>query len=173
TNVCASLLIRVSLFQSPSLDSSSPKERQAAIEQMTTLGNSQAIPALTEAYKKEPKSDLRAEILAGLARIHDKATIAPTAYALRNDIDKDVRLQAIDALLRLYIPLQEPGPLHTIFNKVKSAFFVPDRPMVGPEVVLDAAATNVLAESMQKDFTDEVRVEAARALGSLKAKDQV
>jgi HEAT repeat protein len=30
-----------------------------------------------------------------------------------------------------------------------------------------------LAAAMQKDFNDEVRVEAARALGSLKAKDQV
>ena len=34
------------LLQGPSLDSASPKERQAAIEQLAVLGNSQGIPAL-------------------------------------------------------------------------------------------------------------------------------
>ena len=161
------------LLQSPSLDSASPKERQAAIEQMAIIGNTSAIPQLAEAYKKEPKADLRAEIVAALARIHDKAAIPPLAEALRTDIDKDVRLQSIDALLRLYIPADENGPLRTIFSKVKSVFFYPGRPMVSPEVVVDAPATAVLAESAQKDFTDEVRIEAARALGSLKARNQV
>jgi HEAT repeat protein len=161
------------LFQGASIDSPSPKERQTAIDQMATLGNSKAIPVLVDAYKKEPKADLRAEIVAGLARIHDRAAIPPLAEALRTDIDKDVRLQAIDSLLRLYIPADENGPIRTIFAKVKSAFFYPERPIVSPEVIVDNSATTALAESAQKDFTDEVRVEAARALGSLKAKDQV
>src|SRR5215471_10764036 len=165
--------IAVFLIQGPSLDSASPKERQAAIDQMAVLGNVKAIPALAEAYKKEPKADLRAEIVAGLARIHDRSAIPPVGEALRTDIDKDVRLQAIDSLLRLYIPADENGPIRTIFAKVKSAFFYPERPMISPEVVVDNSATAALAESAQKDFTDEVRVEAARALGSLKAKDQV
>jgi HEAT repeat protein len=168
-----SALMALFLLQGPSLDSASPKERQAAIEQLAVLGNSQGIPALADAYKKEPKADLRAEIVAGLARIHDKAAISPIAEALHTDIDKDVRLQAIDALLRLYIPADENGPIRTIFSKVKSVFFYPERPIISPEVVVDSPATQALAESAQKDFTDEVRVEAARALGSLKAKDQV
>jgi HEAT repeat protein len=172
-SICSSFLMALVLLQGPSLDSASPKERQAAIDQMATLGNSKAIPTLAEAYKKEPKADLRAEIVAGLSRIHDKAAIPPLAEALRTDIDRDVRLQAIDALLRLYIPTDENGPIRTIFNKVKSAFFYPERPIVSAEVVVDNSATSALAESAQKDFTDEVRVEAARALGSLKAKDQV
>lgn len=170
----ASLLLAAFLLQTPSLDSVSPKERGEAIEKLAVLGNAQAIPALAAAYKKEPKSDLRAEIVAGLSRIHDKAAIAPIGEALRTDLDKDVRLQAIDSLLRLYISIDEGnGPLRTIFNKVKSAFFYPERPMVGAEVKVDNAATTVLAEAMQKDFDDGVRIEAARALGSLKAKDQV
>ncbi len=173
-HVFASLVLGVFLLQSPSLDSSSPKERQAAIEQMAVIGNSRAIAALAEAYKKEPKSDLRAEIIAGLERIHDKTAIAPIVEALRTDLDKNVRLQAIDSLLRMYIPADgNSGPIRTIFSKVRSVFFYPERPMVGPEVKLDAPATNALAETMQKDFVDEVRVEAARALGSLKAQDQV
>jgi HEAT repeat protein len=45
--------------------------------------------------------------------------------------------------------------------------------MVGQEVQVDAAAKEALAVAMQKDFDDEVRSQAARALGSLRAKDQV
>src|ERR1051326_903079 len=96
--VFASLLMGVFLVQGASIDSSSPKERQAAIDEMAVLGNAKAIPALAAAYKKEPKSDLRAEIVAGLARIHDKAAIPVLADVLHSDIDKDVRLQAIDSL---------------------------------------------------------------------------
>jgi HEAT repeat protein len=59
-----------------------------------------------------------------------------------------------------------------VFNRVKSVFFVPDPPVIGPEVQVDAAAKDVLATAMQKDFSDEVREDAARALGILKAKDQ-
>jgi HEAT repeat protein len=46
-------------------------------------------------------------------------------------------------------------------------------PVVGPEVEVDASAKEALATTMQKDFSEEVRVEAVRALGSLRAKDQV
>src|SRR6185369_6042292 len=54
------------LAQNPSLDSISPKERQAAIEQMAVIGNRDAIPKLAEAIKKEPKADIRAEMVAAL-----------------------------------------------------------------------------------------------------------
>jgi HEAT repeat protein len=168
-------LIGVFLLQAqvPTLDSPSPKERQAAIDEMAVIGNTKAIAPLGEALKKEPKAELRAEILAGLARIHDSGAVPPIAEALRNDNDKDVRLQAIDSFLRLYISTDDAGPIRTLFNKVKSVFFTQDRPMIGPEVKVDPQTTVALAECMQKDFDDDVRVEAARALGSLRAGDQV
>src|SRR5262245_9672756 len=168
-----SFVLVLFLFQIPSLDSGSPKEREDAIERMTTLGNTNAIPVLTAAYKKEPKADLRAKIMAGLARIGDKSAIPTLADAMRTDLDRDVRLQAIDSLQRLYIPVDSPGQLRTIFNKVKSVFSEADRPLISNGVAADPAATGVLAEAMQKDFNDQVRVEAARALGSFKAKDQL
>jgi HEAT repeat protein len=161
------------LVQNPSLDSASPKERQAAIEKMAVLGNHDAIPKLGEALKKEPKSDVRAEIVAALGRIRDKDAIPILADALRTDLDKNVRSQAIDSILRLYILMEDTGHLTTIFNKVKGVLIEPNPPVVGPEVQVDAAAKEALAAAMQKDFTDEVREEAARALGSLRAKDQI
>jgi HEAT repeat protein len=172
-NFFAAFLMGTLLIQNPGLDSSSPKERQDAIERMAVLGNAKAIPELTAAYKKEPKSDLRVAILAGFARIQDKAAVAPLAEALRTDLDKNVRLQAIDSMLRLYIPSEESGTLRTIFQKVKTVFSSVDRPTVPKGTVVDPVATTALSEAMQKDFTDEVRVEATRALGSLQANDQV
>ncbi len=161
------------LVQNPSLDSVSPKERQAAVEQMAVLGNHDAIPKLAEALKKEPKSENRAEIVAALGRIRDKDAIPVLAETMRNDLDKDVRSQAIDSLMRLYILIEDPGPVRTVFNKVRSVLIEPDPPVVGPEVEVDASAKEALAAVMQKDFNDEVRMEATRALGSLRAKDQI
>jgi HEAT repeat protein len=160
-------------LQNPSLDSASPKERQAAAEQMAVLGNSAAIPQLAAAIKKESKSDVRASMIAALGRIRDRVAIPILSDTLRSDLDKDVRLQAIDSILRLYIYIQDSGPVRTVFNRVRSVFFGSEPPVIGPEVQVDAASKEVLATAMQKDFSDEVRQEAARALGTLKAKDQV
>jgi len=167
------LILSAFLLQNPSLDSASPKERQAAAEQMAVLGNSAAIPQLAAALKKESKSDVRASMVAALGRIRDREAVSILADTLRNDLDKDVRLQAIDSLLRLYIPIEDSGQIRTIFNKVKSVFVSPDAPVIGPEVQVDAPTKEALAAAMQKDFSDEVREEAARALGILKAKDKV
>jgi HEAT repeat protein len=159
--------------QNPSLDSVSPREREDAIEKMAVPGNKDAIAPLTAALKKESKSDLRAEIVAAFGRIRDRSAVPVLADTLRNDLDRGVRSQAIDSILRVYIPIDETGAIRTIFNKVKSVFLQPNAPVVGPEVQVDAAAKEALATAMQKDFDDEVRAQAARALASLRARDQV
>lgn len=161
------------LFQDPSLDSVSPKERMDAVEKMAVLGNRQAIPSLAAALKKEPKSDIRAEIIAALGRIREREALPVLTETMKSDLDKDVRSQAIDSVLRLYIPIEETGQIRTIFNKVKSVFLQPNAPVVGPEVQVDAAAKEVLSETIQKDFSDDVRAQAVRALGSLRATDQI
>jgi HEAT repeat protein len=161
------------VVQNPSLDSASPKERQAAIQKMAVIGNHDAIPQLADALKKEPKGEIRAEIVAALGRIRDKDAIPILADTLRTDLDKNVRSQAIDSIMRLYILIEDTGPVTTIFNKVKSVLIQPNAPVVGPEVQVDPSAKEALAAAMQKDFSDDVRTEAARALGSLRAKDQI
>jgi HEAT repeat protein len=166
-------LLAVLLVQNPSLDSTSPKERQAAIDKMAVVGNREAIPQIATALKKEPKSDVRAQMVAVLGRIRDREAVPVLADTLRTDLDKDVRSQAIDSLLRIYIPIEETGAIRTIFNRVKSVFLQPNAPVVSSEVQVDTAAKEALATTMQKDFDDEVRVQALRALASLSAKDQV
>jgi HEAT repeat protein len=167
------LIAAALLLQNPSLDSVSPKERMEAVDKLAVVGNREAVPQLAAALKKEPKGDVRAQMIAALGRIGDRAAIPILADTMRNDLDKDVRSQAIDSMLRLYIPIEDSGPVRTIFNRVKSAFLQPNAPVVGPEVQVDASAKEALSLVMQKDFNDEVRVQAVRALASLRAKDQV
>lgn len=167
------LFMTALLLQSPSLDSTSPKERLDAIEQMSTLGKTENVAPLTDALKKEPRSDVRAAIVAGLARIGVRETVPVLTASLLTDLDKDVRLQTVDSLQRLYIPVESSGSIRTVFNKVKSVFAVPGRPVVQNESRVDPAVNAALAEAMQKDTNQEVRAAAARALGSLKAKDRV
>ncbi len=167
------LFLTALLLQSPSLDSPSPKERMDAVEQLSVLGRTENIAPLSEALKKEPRSDVRAAIVAGLARIEVPETIPVLTSTLMSDLDKDVRLQAIDSLQRLYIPVDSPGAIRTVFNKVKSAFVGPDRPVVQDPSRVDPNVNAALAEAMQRDTNQEVRAAAARALGSLKAKDRV
>ena len=167
------LALTALLLQGPSLDSPSPKERQAAIEQMAKPGNIEAIPAFESALKKESKSDLRAELLSGLARIGGSAVPPVIARSLATDLDKDVRLQAVESLQRLYIPAPDTGTLKTLFNSAKNVVTGPQRPTLPSGVVVDKVALDALATAMQKDTTEEVRAAAARVMGSLMAKEYV
>ena len=99
------LLIIGTLLQNASLDSASPKERRTAIEQQGVPGNAAAVPAFAAALKKEPQSEIRAEMLVALVRIHDRSVLPVIAETLKSDLDKDVRLQAVDAFVRYYIQI--------------------------------------------------------------------
>jgi HEAT repeat protein len=167
------LLLIALLLQSPSLDSTSPKERMDAVEQLSALGKTENVAPLGDALKKEPRSDVRAAIVAGLARIGVGEIVPILNATLLSDLDKDVRLQTVDSLQRLYIPVESPGTIRTVFNKVKSVFVGPGRPVVQNAARVDPSVNAALAEAMQKDTNQEVRAAAARALGSLKAKDRV
>src|SRR5262245_14829059 len=113
------LLLAALLLQSASLDSVSPKERLDAVERMSSLGKTDNVAPLSEALKKETRSDVRAAIVAGLARIGGKEPVPVIIGVLGSDLDKDVRLQAVESLQQLYIPVESPGTIKTVFNKVK------------------------------------------------------
>jgi len=167
------LLLAIILQPQASLDSVSPRERIDAVDAMATLGKYDNIAPLGEALKKEPRSDVRATMVAGLARIGGPQVVPLLTMSLLTDLDKDVRLQVVDSFQHLYIPVESTGPIRTVFNKVKSVFAVPDRPEVQNPSSVDPSVTAALAEAMQKDSSQQVRAEAARALGSLKARDRV
>lgn len=166
-------ILAVALLQTPSLDSPSPKERLDAVERLALPGRSENVPALAAALKKEPRGDVRAAIVAGLGRIAGPDVIPVLVQSLQTDLDKDVRLQVVDSFQRLYIPVNSQGPIRTVFNKVKSVFAEPDRPLVQNPASVAPEVNTALADSMQKDFSEDVRAASARALGSLRARDRV
>jgi len=161
------------LLQGPSLDSPSPKERQAAIEQMARPGNIEAIPAFEAALKKESKSEVRAELLSGLVRIGGSTVPPILVRSLASDLDKDVRLQSVESIQRFYIPVADTGTIQTLFNRAKSVVANPQRPPLPAGVVVDKLSTDALASSMQKDPIEDVRAASARVLGTLLAKAYV
>ena len=117
--------------QTPSLDSLSPKERREAIESIAILGNREAVPALVEAYRKEPRNDLRTSIVAALGQIRDRSAIPGLSEALLGDFERDVRLQGIDSLLRLYIPVADDEGFWSFIGRVRNVFSGKERPIVG------------------------------------------
>src|SRR5678816_2212828 len=133
------------LLQTPSLDSPSPKERLDAVETMALPGRSENVPPLAAALKKEPRSDVRAGIVAGLGRIGGPDVIPVLIDSLKTDLDKDVRLQVVDSMQRLYIPVNSQGTIKTVFNKVKSVFAEADRPLVQNPAVVDTNVNAALA----------------------------
>ena len=171
----ATLILTALLIQAPtpSLDSTNPKERIEAVEKLALTGRTENVAPLAEALRKEPKSDVRAAMVAGLGRIGVAEVIPVLTQSLQTDLDKDVRLQVVDTFQRLYIPVNNTGPIETIFGKVKSVFALPDRPLVHNAASVNPAVNAALADSMQKDFSQEVRAAAARALGSLRARDRL
>jgi HEAT repeat protein len=162
------------LFQAPpSLDSPSPKERLDAVEKLSLTGRTENVAPLAEALKKETKSDVRAAMVAGLGRIAVPEVIPVLVQSLMTDLDKDVRLQVVDSFQKIYIPVDTTGPIRTIFNKVRSVFASPDRPVVHNPAAVSPAVNQALADAMQRDFSQEVRAASARALGSLRARDRL
>jgi len=163
----------VALLQSASLDSASPKERIDAVESLSLRGKSESVAPLVAALMKEANSEVRAAIVVGLSRIGVSECIPPLIMTLTTDLNKDVRLQTIDSLQAFYIPVEENSRIQTVFNKVKSVFAEPDRPVVQNPAAVDPKVNAALAETMQKDALQDVRAAAARALGSLRARDRV
>ena len=108
------------------MDSTNPKERIEAVEKLALTGRTENVAPLAEALRKEPKSDVRAAMVAGLGRIGVAEVIPVLTQSLQTDLDKDVRLQVVDSFQRLYIPVNNTGPIETIFGKVKSVFALPD-----------------------------------------------
>ncbi len=172
-----SVLVLVGLYlgaaQVPSLESPSPGERREAIRSMAVLGNQDAVPGLVEAYVNEPNGDIRREIVAGLGRIRDRSAVAGLIDAMRTDFVRDIRLQAIDSLLRLYIPIADDEGFFSFIGGVTRVFSDEERPRVSPNVTVDPEVPAALVQVLREDFDAEVRREAVHALRSLNAADQL
>ena len=127
------LILVLALAQTPALDSASPRERSDAVESMAVLGNRDAVPLLADAFKNEQSSEIRTSIVRALGRIRDQSAIPTLSEALLADFQSDVRLQAIDSLLRLYIPVADEQGFWNFITDVTRVFREDEQLSVGPE----------------------------------------
>jgi HEAT repeat protein len=153
-------------------DSNRNTRREAAAD-LGVLGKKEAIGPLQDAYSSEKDSYVRGEIVLSLGKIRDRAGLKTMTQALVGDVSKDVRLQAIDSILRLYIPIEERDVVHRFLGGVKSIFSENEQLVVQPYVEVDKEAKEALSKALLDRKSQEVRENAARALGSLKASDQI
>ena len=105
------------------------------------------MPALAEAYKNEPRRDIRASIIAALGKIRDRSAIPALTEALLTDFQKDVRLQAIDSLLRLYIPIADDGGFWTFITDVRRIFTEEEQFRVAANEYVDQTTKEALVEA--------------------------
>ena len=148
------------------------KIRKEAAADLGVLGKKEAINVLDEAFHSESDPDVRGEILLSLGKIRDRSGLKTLTYALASDVSKDVRLQAVDSILRLYIPIEEPGIIRRFLGGVKSIFAENEQWVVQPYVEVDKEAKEALSKALL-DRDSQVRENAAKALGSLRASDQI
>lgn len=154
------------------LKNTDKRARRQAASDLGVLGQREAVAPLEKAFVTEKDAGVRGEILLSLGKIRDRAGLPTLTRVLLTDSSKDVRLQAIDSILRLYIPIGDESALKRFFGGVKSLFAENEQLVVQPFVEVDKAAKEALAKALL-DRKKEVRENAAKALGSLRATDQV
>ena len=166
-------VLALAMGQTPSLDSVSPRERSEAVRRMAVLGNRDAVPGLVDSYRREPRRDIRVEIVAALGSIRDLSAAPLLTEALTTDFEREVRLQAMDSLLGLYIPISGDGGFFSFIGGITRVFSEEESPRISPNVTVDASVKEALVQMIRTDFDEELRRVAAHALGSLNAADQI
>lgn len=154
------------------LRSEDKRVRKEAASELGVLGQREAVDPLEKAYLSERDASVRGEIILSLGKIRDRTGLPTLTRALLKDASADVRLQAIDSILRLYIPIEDQGIVRRFLGGVKSLFAENEQLVVQPFVNVDNEAKEALAKALL-DRKREVRENAAKALGSLKASDQI
>jgi len=154
------------------LKSTEKSVRKKAASDLGVLGQKQAQAPLDAAYRSESDAGVRGEIILSLGKIRDRSVLPTLTRALTEDSSKDVRLQAIDSILRLYIPTEDAGVVRRFLGGVKSLFAEDDQQVVQPFIDVDKEAKEALAKALL-DRKRDVRENAALALGSLRASDQI
>ena len=156
------------------LDLKSPatSRRKEAARLLGDTKSQRAIPDLVAAAS-DSDAGVRKEIVIALNKMLDIRAL-PGFIKLCPDPDKEIRERSIEGILTLYLPREEG--LGATVNKVAN-FINPwsdeaGETVVEPGIQVDPGAIAVLSDRLQ-DVDSGIRVQAARALGILKAQAAV
>jgi|tagenome__1003787_1003787.scaffolds.fasta_scaffold20986307_3 HEAT repeat protein len=155
-------------------DGLSSKER---ISRIRDLGkrNSAAIPALS-AYLTNPSPDVRLEAVKSIARIGGQESLTPLIQATK-DKNPDVQIRATDGLVNFYVPgyiaKGLTAPVTKGVRQAKSFFATRNDQVIDPTVTVRPDVSDALAEEISGPAMVEVKTNAARAAGILRARSAV
>jgi HEAT repeat protein len=152
----------------------SPKEQ---ISRIRDLGkrDAGAIPALS-AYLSNPNGDVRLEAVRAIVRIGGEDSLTPLVEATK-DKNPDVQMEATDGLVNFYLPGYVPkgltSPVTRGVRHAKSYFANRNDDIIDPSVKVRPEIYDALAEEISGPAVVDVKTNAARAAGILRARPAV
>ncbi len=156
------------------LQSAKPDVRRDAAEKLGDLRSTGAAPELVKSATGDPDASVRSAAILALGEIGDRSLVDQMAPVLKDSNEK-VRGAAVEALVNVYLD-QEKG----FFSSVKHVAVVAtpfwdehQTATVEPYDPVSPAATSGIAELLKTDTSHDNRVAAVRALGALRANDQI
>ncbi len=152
-----------------------PKERIQRIRQLGKT-NSQAIPALAQSLG-DPDRNVRVEAVKAIVKIGTEASLDPLIKATE-DKDDEVEVRATDGLVNFYLPGYVlrgglTGPFTHGVRQVKSYFSSRNDQAIGAAITVRQDVADAIANLIQHGADIDVRANAARAAGILRARPAV
>jgi len=155
-------------------DGLSPKQQ---ISRIRDLGkrDAGAIPSLS-AYLSNPNSEVRLEAVRAIVRIGGEDSLTPLVQATK-DKNPDAQIEATDGLVNFYVPGYVPkgftSPMTRGVRHAKSYFANQNDQVIDPSVTVRPEIYDALAEEISGPAIVEVKTNAARAAGILRARPAV
>ena len=152
-----------------------PKVRERAAQELGEGGNPAYVTVLAAAVQDQDEK-VRMAVVKSLIRLGTEASLEPLSLALRDSIP-EIRAWAINGLVNFYLPGYVDTGVRGFFRSMKtrvgSFFSDVDTVVIDPDVQPSAEVVRTLGQTVTGAPYMQTRVQAARALGILRAREAV
>jgi len=156
----------------PGLESSDPKERAKAANELGKTKNPVHIPALQELLK-DPVADVRADAVEAIIEIGTGDSLDPLIEATR-DAMPSIQALAVDGLVNFYLPGYVKtgwmGTLKSLTKDLADRFRDPEPLIIQRHVKVAPRVIEAIGRVIEGGSSMESRANAARAAGILRGK---
>jgi HEAT repeat protein len=152
-----------------------PRVRERAARELGE-NNNPAYVAVLGAVVRDPDEKVRTTVVRALVRMGTEASLPPLCLAVRDGIP-EIRYLAIDGIVNYYLPGYVDtgfgGFFRSVGQRVQGMFSDVDTAVVDPDTRLNAEALDTLRKTVTGAPDWDTRIRAARALGTLRAREAV
>src|SRR3954454_3317941 len=174
SRLTAGALFTCLLLAGQNNDGLTQKERISRIRDLAKR-DSGAIPALS-AYLSNPDPEVRLEAVKGIVRIGGEGSLDPLVQATK-DKNPDVQVRATNGLVNFYVPGYVAkgltAPVTRGARQAKALFDKRNDQVIDPAVSVRPDISEALADEISGPAIVEVKTNAARAAGILRAHSAV